>query len=157
MVEPAPAWIRASRVAVSDSIRSMKKRAMMSLAFRRAAEPLALGNLASAASGILHHWRVNLVSTITPHLSALGQKQTCATQKVMSALPPLRGSVGMSAKRQRRTFDTQFTSADYGIARARSAPSGTIRAKQLELGPSPIAPYGVAVNLGQLTAKKRLK
>ena len=27
-------------------------------------------------------------STLRPHMSALGQKQTCAAQKVMSALPP---------------------------------------------------------------------
>src|SRR5262249_50288542 len=51
MVEPAPAWMRASRVAVSGSIRSMKKRAVTSFAFRRAAVPVALGNLASAALG----------------------------------------------------------------------------------------------------------
>ena len=28
-------------------------------------------------------------STLRPHMSALGQKQTCAVQKGMSALPPI--------------------------------------------------------------------
>ena len=28
-------------------------------------------------------------STLRPHMSALGQKQTCAPQKAMSALPPI--------------------------------------------------------------------
>ena len=42
-----------------------------------------------------------------PAMSALGQKQTCAAQKVMSALPPkadVCSATGMSAKCQKRTL-----------------------------------------------------
>ena len=55
MVDAAPASIRARRVAVSGNMRSMKKRAVTSFAFKRAAEPFAFGNFASTASAILHH------------------------------------------------------------------------------------------------------
>ena len=70
MVDAAPDLTRASRVAVSGSIRSMKKRAVTSFAFRRAAAPLAFGNLAIAASAILHH------------MSALGAQVKLLSDKV---------------------------------------------------------------------------
>jgi len=44
-------------------------------------------------------------------MSALGQKQTCAPQKAMSALRPKATSnatYGMSAKSQKRTSDLSF-------------------------------------------------
>ena len=44
-------------------------------------------------------------------MSALGQKQTFAAAKVMSALPPkadMCGALAMSAKCQKRTFATSF-------------------------------------------------
>jgi hypothetical protein len=48
-------------------------------------------------------------------MSALGQKQTCAPQNVMSALPPIATSIaffGMSALGQKRTFvDYSITSS----------------------------------------------
>jgi hypothetical protein len=55
IVEVAPAWMRARWLAVSGSVRSMKKRAVTSLVFMRGPEPLALGNFKSAASAMRHH------------------------------------------------------------------------------------------------------
>ena len=48
-------------------------------------------------------------------MSALGQKQTCAAQKVMSALPPkadMCGATGMSAKCRRVGADPTASKAD---------------------------------------------
>ena len=55
IVRAAPDWMRAKCVAVSGSMRSMKKRAVASLAFMPAAAPFAFGSLAIAASAIRAH------------------------------------------------------------------------------------------------------
>jgi len=57
-------------------------------------------------------------------MSALGQKQTFAAQKVMSALPPIATSIaffGMSALGQKRTFD------DLGKELARNPELGLVQ------------------------------
>src|SRR5713101_1493038 len=55
IVLAAPAWMRARWVAVSGSMRSMKKRPVTSLACMRVASPSPPASLACAASTIRYH------------------------------------------------------------------------------------------------------
>jgi hypothetical protein len=70
-------------------------------------------------------------------MSALGQKQTYAVQKAMSALPPIATSIaffGMSSRGQKRTSGTELL--DHLALRSHRSINRAVRAEKGEWGNS---------------------